>query len=326
MTENDTSRSKQMKHFFRFTNEFVDDNHIEKMGVAAYSVYSVIKRHANYQTEQSFPSYTRISERTGLSRTRISGALKRLVEGGYITIEKSKAPTGERNLYTIHNLEQTSLESKKSKKTLAKRVNGKQKVQLNEPNHLTNSEVSGTSEFSSEISNGGLYNLYLDKLSLLNGYGGVKAWSEKTFYKKVAKHNPDALEIAYQLITNKESRDTIKVYLLSPDTMMQQQYPQIKRILWNRKVDNAKIEVNNNKKLVIDLALEKGDATKEEVDKYKELAEDFDANKHQPFMQDMLKRFNKIFLELEVETLKAHGIEKNGEAYLPLQINQKSSA
>lgn len=47
---------------------------------------------------QAYPSFSQISERTGISREHIPREIKRLVSAGFLIVEKQ---TGRRNLYTI---------------------------------------------------------------------------------------------------------------------------------------------------------------------------------------------------------------------------------
>lgn len=48
-----------------------------------------------------YPSVTRLTQRTGLSERAVQGAMKRLREGGYLSVEKNAGRAGS-NLYTLH--------------------------------------------------------------------------------------------------------------------------------------------------------------------------------------------------------------------------------
>jgi DNA-binding transcriptional MocR family regulator len=71
---------------------------VAKMGPGAYTVYSAIKYHTNFNTGQAFPSLETIAELSGVSRRKVVDELKVLEDLGYIT----KARKGPRSsVYTL---------------------------------------------------------------------------------------------------------------------------------------------------------------------------------------------------------------------------------
>jgi hypothetical protein len=82
-----------------------DQGDVAKMGPYAFTVYSVIKSHANYHTGISSPSIETIAEKAGMSCSQVKRELDVLESAGYLARTKS----GRSNLYTlIENIEVTN--------------------------------------------------------------------------------------------------------------------------------------------------------------------------------------------------------------------------
>jgi DNA-binding transcriptional ArsR family regulator len=74
-----------------------DSGDVAKMGPHTFTVYAAIKAHTNFTTGRAFPEIATLMEKTGISRSEVLRALKRLEAAGYILKERR----GRRNVYTL---------------------------------------------------------------------------------------------------------------------------------------------------------------------------------------------------------------------------------
>ena len=75
----------------------IDQGDIARIGPYAFTVYAVIKAHANYNSGMASPSIDRIAEQSGVSVAQVKRALVVLETEGFISITKS----GRSNNYTL---------------------------------------------------------------------------------------------------------------------------------------------------------------------------------------------------------------------------------
>lgn len=74
---------------------------ISDMGLPAYGVYSILKGNSDYFTGDSFPTYDQLAKMTGIGRSAVAGALKKLTKLGYLK-SRPKGNTKHRGqIYTI---------------------------------------------------------------------------------------------------------------------------------------------------------------------------------------------------------------------------------
>ncbi|MCF5023886.1 helix-turn-helix domain-containing protein [Pseudomonas lurida] len=75
----------------------IDQGDVARIGPHAFTVYAVIKAHANYYSGMANPGIERISEQSGVSLAQVKRALGVLETAGLITKTKS----GRSNHYTL---------------------------------------------------------------------------------------------------------------------------------------------------------------------------------------------------------------------------------
>jgi predicted transcriptional regulator len=85
----------QWFHVFR---AMIDQGDVARIGPYAFTVYAVIKSHANYYSGMAHPGIERISEQSGVSLAQVKRALGVLEAADLITKTKS----GRSNHYTLH--------------------------------------------------------------------------------------------------------------------------------------------------------------------------------------------------------------------------------
>lgn len=303
----DILKSKENLGAFFIKNEVVDDNHIAAMGHKAFAVYTVIKRHITYGTNTgSFPSYTLIAERTGMNRTQISDAIKVLLEGNYIEVDKEKVKTGVKNVYTLLDIADVKKpQKKKGKNTLTKRVNGKQGQEGTRT--VQEAQQAVVREEVAQLPATGVYAAYVKAVEVWTNTTGVKPWREAKFTEKLGKHNQEAMEIGYQIVAKSIGTmhiTTAKVYLLSPDEMMTQLYPQIKKVIAGKKIEAAKEEFAAKRNTVIATALKEEKITQDDADYY--LAHSRETtNKRVSQIGQVLQG---VYADMGAAIAKAHGI------------------
>ena len=83
--------------WFHVFKAMIDQGNVAKIGPLAFTVYAVIKAHANYSSGMAWPGIERISEKSGVSPAQIKRELKVLEAAGFITKEKC----GRSNRYTL---------------------------------------------------------------------------------------------------------------------------------------------------------------------------------------------------------------------------------
>lgn len=75
----------------KFRNSILLDGIIPTVGESAWAVYCIIKLFADYTTGLSYPKQTTIMELTGLGRTAVRSARRKLQAEGCLTYEFRKA-------------------------------------------------------------------------------------------------------------------------------------------------------------------------------------------------------------------------------------------
>lgn len=83
--------------WFHVFKAMIDQGDVARIGPFAFTVYAVIKAHANYETGIAFPSIELISEKSGISCAQIKRELKVLEVAGYL----KKSKRGRSNCYTL---------------------------------------------------------------------------------------------------------------------------------------------------------------------------------------------------------------------------------
>lgn len=85
-------------NFFHVFVEMVSNGDLKKMGAYCFTVYAVVKAHANINTGNAFPSINTLVTETGISERQVQGCLKKLEEIGYLEVVRV---TGKSNQYTL---------------------------------------------------------------------------------------------------------------------------------------------------------------------------------------------------------------------------------
>ena len=62
-------------------------------------VYASIKRYMNNHTKEAFPSFSKLTECTSLSKPTIAISINNLVEAGFISVRRE----GRKNVYKFNN-------------------------------------------------------------------------------------------------------------------------------------------------------------------------------------------------------------------------------
>jgi hypothetical protein len=86
---------------FAWINNEIIDEFLSEIGPSAFAVYVILARHANNETQLTFPSQERLGELLGMSRRTIYSALKLLCDYRLIRIEKSQHGGYVHNVYTL---------------------------------------------------------------------------------------------------------------------------------------------------------------------------------------------------------------------------------
>jgi len=100
--------------FFRIGTALVKEGALKDMTAADLKVFMVLSLHANWRTGHCWPSYERIREFTGCSRSSIASALRHLAQIGQISSRYEKAHNGRRNVYTVFRTLQPTREGRSS--------------------------------------------------------------------------------------------------------------------------------------------------------------------------------------------------------------------
>jgi len=82
-------------HVFR---SMFESGQAKSLGASAFMIYCAIKSHVHFSKGNAFPSFTRLQELTGLSRTTISKSMKALEEAEFLLSEKKP---GASNVYRL---------------------------------------------------------------------------------------------------------------------------------------------------------------------------------------------------------------------------------
>ena len=88
---------KAQTQWFHVFRAMIDQGDIARIGPYAFTVYVVIKAHANYHTGMANPSIDRIVRQSGVSSAQVKRSLAILEEAGFI----SKTKCGRSNSYTL---------------------------------------------------------------------------------------------------------------------------------------------------------------------------------------------------------------------------------
>lgn len=97
-------RSKRKERRYWLDNEFIDQGYAAYVGPAAVSVYNLLCRRANNDSQQSWPGKCSISLDLGLSKNTITAAIRSLAACNLIIIKQNFRPgtrEHESNTYTL---------------------------------------------------------------------------------------------------------------------------------------------------------------------------------------------------------------------------------
>lgn len=102
MNDDISVRDIRRTGWFWADNEIIDD-HLHVIGDTAFTVYMVLVRFANNQTNTSIISMNRIAEKIGKSLSTVKRAINLLKKNGLITVKsgKKQAEKNEVNIYSI---------------------------------------------------------------------------------------------------------------------------------------------------------------------------------------------------------------------------------
>lgn len=101
--DSDSQRDSQQEMFkaetqwFHLFKAMIESGDAAKMGPYAFTVYAVIKAHANFETGNAFPAIETIAAKSGISVPQVKRELKTLEACGYLT----KKRQGRSNVYTL---------------------------------------------------------------------------------------------------------------------------------------------------------------------------------------------------------------------------------
>ena len=94
---NPPSPLRAQTQWFHLFKAMVDHGEVARIGPYAFTVYAVIKAHANYHSGIAYPGIDLIAEKSGVSPAQVKRALGVLQAAGLIT----KTKTGRSNHYTL---------------------------------------------------------------------------------------------------------------------------------------------------------------------------------------------------------------------------------
>lgn len=83
--------------FFKLSTELITDKNIS---ANEFRIYTYLMSIYNEKQGCSFPSMDKIVEKLGMTKPTVNKSIKKLVELGYMIIEKQKAKIGNFNKYT----------------------------------------------------------------------------------------------------------------------------------------------------------------------------------------------------------------------------------
>lgn len=78
-------------------------------GVYATAVYNSLSRHADFHTQECFPSIEKIAEQHSISKDSVIRGIKALLEWGIIAVHKEKDPKTKRQLPNVYTLADKSV-------------------------------------------------------------------------------------------------------------------------------------------------------------------------------------------------------------------------
>jgi len=102
---------RRKPRYFRVDNELFDDGHAARMKPSGLAVYLCLCRHADYDTNDCYPSYQTIAKKCGVSRPTVINHCKRLAQLGYIETEHNFNSNGDFMSNTFYLLELPKNES-----------------------------------------------------------------------------------------------------------------------------------------------------------------------------------------------------------------------
>lgn len=267
--ENTTLTTKRKINFFQIENELVDDGHLVQLKGSPFLVYIMLCRYTNNSTAIVFPSYSKIQEKTGLDRKTAMKAIATLEDLGYIIKIKKGGKDAGSNHYEIQELS-TIVVGNKKKRNIEPPIAAKaKKAPVKERANIEDIEVAES--IIDEAAETDAYKAYKFALGVWSSHTDAKLWSIETFTKKTAKHNQEALSVAYGILSRDTRNilvDTAKIYLVSPDTMVSQLYPRISTVISERKLKAANAEFEDFRGYVIVNGFEAGIINQEEREYY----------------------------------------------------------
>lgn len=117
--------------FFKLSYELITDTNITSN---EFRIYTYLMSLHNEMQGCSFPSMDKIVEKTNISLATVKRSIKRLVELGYMTVEKQKAKIGNFNKYKNFKYLVNSTEKDNSTEDINKEMTTKKIVEDQESN------------------------------------------------------------------------------------------------------------------------------------------------------------------------------------------------
>jgi hypothetical protein len=85
--------------WFRIENAIVDE-YLRRVTPSAFVVYAVLRRFADVETGQCWPTITKLAELAGMSRRNVQMILAKLTQAGFIAVEKTAGGRGPNATHT----------------------------------------------------------------------------------------------------------------------------------------------------------------------------------------------------------------------------------
>jgi len=96
-------RDLRKKNNYRIDDEYLN-GYARLCGVFATAVYNSLSRHADFHTQECFPSIQRMAEQHGINRKSVMGGIKALEKWGIIKIIKEKDTITKRQKVNVYIL------------------------------------------------------------------------------------------------------------------------------------------------------------------------------------------------------------------------------
>ncbi len=96
---------KRKPRYFQVDNRLFDNGHAAILKPSGLSIYLCLCRHADYDSNDCYPSYATIAKKCGLTRATVINHIKRLASLGYIEIKHNFDSNGDNASNTFFILE-----------------------------------------------------------------------------------------------------------------------------------------------------------------------------------------------------------------------------